>query len=274
MKKNYLLIGMALLLLIAGCASLKKLIRKPTLTYEKMTAKDISLFQSTLLFHFKLSNPNSIGAKIRTIRYNIKFNGKEFTKGDLDEGIHLPAKGDSKLELPVTLTYLELFETVSDFLKSDSVHYDLSGSVGIGPFDLPYHKEGDIPIPKLPNVSLKKVRISKLSLTGATVQVTVDLQNTNAFSVNVNKINYRLKLAGATFAQGVSETVSPISENGRSTLDIPLTVSFVKMGRSAYNLLTQSASDYELSGQMVFTIPGIGEKKFDFNQTGHIPFSR
>ncbi|MFC1502380.1 LEA type 2 family protein [bacterium] len=270
MKRLHHLLWIALLVLFVGCAALQELIQKPSLKYEKMTAKDVSLFQSTLLFHFTLTNPNPIGAKIRNIVYNIKFNDKEFAKGNLDKGVYLAARGSSDLELPVTVTYLDLFGTVADFLTSDQVRYDLSGSVGIGPFDLPYHTEGEIPIPKLPKISLQDVRISKLSLTGATMKVSLGLENNNAFAVNIDQIQYRIKLAGIPFAEGIAETISNLNENGHSALEIPLTISFVKMGQSTYNLLTKSASDYELSGDMIFQIPGIGEKKFEFKKTGKI----
>jgi LEA14-like dessication related protein len=274
MQKIVRLICITLAYIFTGCAAIQELIQKPSLTYDKMTTKDVSLFQSTLLFHFKITNPNPIGAKIRSVSYTIQFNDREFARGNLEKGIILAAKGSSKLEVPVTITYLDFFDTVADFLKNDTVHYDLSGSVGIGPFDLPYHTQGRISIPKIPKISLQKVRISKLSLTGATVNLSLGLQNANGFTVNIDRIQYRLKLGGTSFAEGVAETVSQISENGLSTLEIPLTISFIEMGRSAYNLLTQSASDYELSGDMIFQIPGMGEKKFDFRKTGKITLTK
>jgi len=48
-------------------------------------------------------------------------------------------------------------------------------------------------------------------------------------------------------------------------------VNFLKLGQSAYNLLTSESSDYELSGNMKFNVPKMGQKEFPFSKVGKVP---
>ena len=68
------------------------------------------------------------------------------------------------------------------------------------------------------------------------------------------------------------EKKTSIPSNGTSNLKLPVNISFLKLGKSAFNMLGKSSSAYELSGKMKFNIPKIGEKSFPFKKTGEVPF--
>lgn len=85
-------------------------------------------------------------------------------------------------------------------------------------------------------------------------------------------LKYGLKLGGKKVAEGTVKEISPIGEKSASVLEIPLKLSFFKLGRSVYNLLTESSSDYELTGEMKVAVPEKGEKSFTFHKAGRVPF--
>ncbi|MCP4111666.1 MAG: LEA type 2 family protein [Desulfobacteraceae bacterium] len=262
--------------MIWGCATVKefgKLVKKPDVSLKGVSFKNVSLFEATPVFKFEVTNPNPVGATIKRITYDFLINDEPFIYDTLEQGITIKSGGSGIVELPVTFNYFDLFDSVAELIKADTVAYDLSGSIRIGLFDIPYHTEGNYRVPKLPKVSLKKVDISDLSFTKASVVFHIDLKNSNPFTVKLDGLNYGLKLGGKQFVKGKTETVSTIGRNGVSTLKIPMNISFMKLGSSVYNLMTKSSSGYELSGSMKFDLPELGIKTIPFKKTGEVPFN-
>lgn len=275
-KKSTVFILILTSMMIWGCATFKdfeKLVQKPTVSFKGISFRNMSLFEGTPVFKFKITNPNPIGATIRRITYDFKVNDEPFIYDVLEKGITIKPGGSGVVEVPVTFNYLDLFESVTELIRSESVAYDLSGSIRVGLFDIPYQTKGNYKIPKLPKVSLKNVDISDLSFTKASLMFHLDVKNSNPFTVKLNGLDYGIKLGGKEFVKGRAQTVSSIGKNGTSTLKIPLDISFLKLGRSVYNLMTESSSGYELSGRMKFDMPKIGIKSIPFKKTGEVPFN-
>lgn len=260
------------LMAIAGCAALdtlQQLIQKPEIRFKGMGLENASLTEGDLLFTFNVSNPNPVGVTLSRVVYDLKLNGKTFVKNTLNKNIALPANGLGTMEVPVTINYLDFFQSVADFVQADKLAYDLSGSVGAGPFDIPYQTKGDIAVPKLPKISLKNVGVSGLSFTGGSLIFSLDVANPNPFALNLSGLDYTIKLGGEKFAEGTADKISSIAKNSKTVVKIPLRMQFSELGRSAYQLFTKPSAGYEISGNMKF-----GEKIFPFQKAGTVSFDR
>ncbi len=273
-RKSLLITFLVSFLLVFSCATLQQLIKKPEVTFESMSMRDMSLFEGTMVFHLNVSNPNPIGVHLSSINYNLKINNKDFLNGVLDKGMTLRANGIEPIELPVRVNYLKFFNSVSEFITRDEVSWDLSGSFQVMGFDIPYHANGQLAIPKLPKVSLRRVDVSKISFTGASLVFLLDIENKNSFEIDLKALDYSIKVGNSRFASGKTKKITHIGNNKKSTLNIPVNVSFMELGRSAYNLLKKSSSGYELSGNMTFGVPVMGEKNFPFSKTGKVTLKK
>jgi LEA14-like dessication related protein len=271
-RKKALTALLLALMTMGGCAALdtlQQLVQKPEIRFEGMALENTSLTEGDLLFKFNVSNPNPVGVTVSRVLYDLKVNGKTFVKNTLDKNIALQANGSGTVEVPVTVNYLDFFQSVADFVQADKLAYDLSGSVGVGPFDIPYQKKGDIAVPKLPKISLKNVGISGLSFTGGSLIFSLDVANPNPFALNLGGLDYSIKLGGKKFAEGTADKISPIAKNSRTVLKIPFRMQFLELGRSAYQLLTKPSAAYEISGNMKF-----GDKIFPFQKSGAVSFDK
>ncbi len=256
-------------LLFSGCAALQEMVRKPTVKFEGLTLTDMTLFAARPVFRLRVSNPNPLGLKINSVAYDLKINGRPFLKDVMEKGIALPAKGAAVVDIPVTLNYLNLYESVMEFIRSDRIAYDFSGTVGLGMFEVPYSAAGDVDLPKMPDVALKRLRVERLSFTGASLEMTLEVGNRNPFPVDLSGLNYGLKLGGREIASGRAGRVSAIDENGAVTVRIPLDVSFLELGKTVFSLLSGSSAQYELFGDMQ-----VGGKEIPFQKAGKIPLKR
>jgi LEA14-like dessication related protein len=261
-------------LLTAGCASLQNLVEQPTVEVAAVRLDNLSLSAATLLVDLKVDNPNPIGANLRSISYDLEINNKNILNGTSEQGIKLPVSGTRVVEVPLQVNYFELYDTVSELFAHQSVAYDLTGSVGIGPFDIPFRTDGQLPIPKLPVIRMQNVDVAAISLTGADLVFTLGVENPNAFPIDINELACDIKLGGRIFAEGLARRVDPIGAKDETALEVALRVSFFDLGRSAYRLLSKPATGYELTGEMRVKKPGSQPTRIPFTLNGNVGIHR
>jgi LEA14-like dessication related protein len=259
---------MAGVLLFAGCESLKQLIKKPTVEYRGMSVKAMTLFDGTFVFSFNVMNPNPIGVPLDQVTYAVKIDGRDFIKGNLDQKIALPGNGTAGVNIPVGINYMDFFKSLMEFSKKDQLAYDVSGTVLVYGFTLPFHVTGTVPVPKPPKVSIARVDVKSMSFASASVVFVLDMVNDNPFPIMMNGLDYKIRIGGNDLAGGATRAAQAVGQNGRSTLEVPVNLSVLKVGKAVLDILAGSSSDYEMEGSMAFQVPKIGEKKFAFSKKG------
>jgi len=276
-RKTALFFLIATTTVLWGCATIveQQVIDEPDATFEGMSLKCQSLFELTPVFNFKVTNSNPMGMMIRNIVYNFKIDNKKFIKGVSDKNVWLKPVGSEELSLSVAFNYMDMFKSGAAFIESEKIAYELSGFVSAGPFAVPYYTKGDIRIANLPEISIKHIDISDFSFTRPfTMIFVVRLENPGSCAVQLDSLNYNIKLGEKEFASGIVQRVSPIDRNGVLTLEIPSNVTSSELNWSESNILTDDSSEYELSGEMKFYIPRIGERTFSFQKTGRASFHK
>jgi LEA14-like dessication related protein len=158
MKKRFFLV-MAMVLSITGCVLFQSMIQKPMVEFDSVSMKDMSLFDCTAMFRFRVTNPNSINLNIESLCYRLRIDGRDFIKGDFRAAIHLPANAAQAVELPIHINYLEFFRSIAEVSQKDTHDYDISGTVDLGLFNVPYSHQGTLALPRLPKVLLKNSSI-------------------------------------------------------------------------------------------------------------------
>ncbi len=172
----------------------------------------LSFTGGTFTFEFTVVNPNPIGFTIREIDYDIRLNDRPFIQGTLTDGIQLPAQGASPFDFPVTIEYFDFFESIQDFFRLENIPYTLSGSVAVGPFRIPFKNTGTLSRPELPEVAITSLKISKLSLLGASMALNLSWKNHNEFPVKFNSFEYEIHLGDARVLNGWFDTVHTLEK--------------------------------------------------------------
>jgi len=262
------------LALTVGCSAIMPHLKAPSADFKNMEIQDMGLFDSTLVFTYELRNPNPVGAYLNRLNYRLFLNDQEFAAGNLDEGISLPPSGSAPVEIPVSVNYQKALGSLAELSQKTTVPYRIAGTFGIMGMEVPFQTQGDLDLPSLPKVALKKLDIENLSWQGADLKLVMEVANPNSFALDMAGLNYGVKLGGSRLAEGIYENIPSLPANGASTIDIPLSVDFMKLGRSAYSLLKENESRYELDGEMIFNLSKMGEKRLPFYKRGQIPLVR
>ena len=271
--KKIIIITILVSLLFFGCATLKSLVKEPTIKFKTVKLRDLGLFDATVGFVFEVDNPNPIGVTVNDLEYNLKLDNKEFLSGILDDGIKLQANGKSTFEIPVNIDYIEFFGSVSEFLKHDELPYNISGKMKIFEFTIPYSNSGTIDIPSVPKVSLVGVEVGNISLSGAAMVFKVKMKNLSDAALNLSKLDYKINLAGKEFGSGIANISESLTANGEKLIDIPLNIDFLSLGAAASNIIRGDDASYKLEGNMEIAGPKGIKKQIPFNSSGNTSIS-
>ncbi|MBD3225905.1 MAG: hypothetical protein GF313_14345 [Caldithrix sp.] len=270
-------------LLLVSCTEFLKMlqettIEKPNVQPKKIEITDFNFNTADMLLNVAINNPNSLGIDLQSYGYDLLIEGASFLKGRQDQGLHIEANGQSIIAVPFTITYKDLFETFKNLKNKDSLNYqvdmDLSFELPIlGTLSIPVSKTDNLMVPRLPDVKLHTIQLDKIGFTGADLAVKIKVNNENPFSVLLDKLDYDLTINGARWADGrITEDIQ-IDKKGDSMLEIPLSLNFFEIGRSAYQLLSnRSELNYTLQGNADFksSLPMLDAFKLPFNKKGSI----
>ncbi len=259
---------------ISGCATLDRIIKKPTADFAGFQFTNASLLQAQAVLNFNVTNPNPINIRASRITYDLKINGRNFMAGELDQGVTLIGGSTSTLSIPVSIRYLDFFESLTQLWQAEDVDYALFGGFSVGPVRIPLKAHGSFDLPKMPKMSLESIQIEDFSLDGAKLNCRLKLTNPNAFDLLFKRLEYHLNLGGTSIAHASAMIQDPIASRHTSVLNFGADVSFAQLGQSLYQLLNKDKGDFLLTGSMVMNSPTGKEQIVPFEIDGRVPFKR
>lgn len=262
------------LICLNGCAGMDSASFRPTATFSGMNLTQADLFQSTAVFNFNIHNPNPIPLRTGSITYDLNLDGRDLAAGTLNQGISLAAAGNSTVSVPVTIQYLDFFESMTQMWNKKSANYSLTGGFDVGPVRIPFKAQGKFNLPKMPKLSLDSIKIQGLSMSGASLKGKLKMDNLNAFNFLFKRLDYNLNLGSTSLARANAVPQGPIKANSSSIINFNIDISFAQLGFSAYQLLKGSGSNYTMRGNMIFDSPTGGERSVPFSFAGNVPFIR
>jgi len=271
----------ALLLGLSGCGVAEGLLGgdKPSAHVTGVSLKDIGLRSITMLFDLKLDNPYSAPLPLVNVDYSLASKGKQFLSDAAQLQGTVPAKGSKTVSLPVTLTYLGLLEALKDVRPGAIVPYEATLGLSVdapvvGKLRLPLKKEGELPVPAVPEVSVSQIKWDNVSLDHAGGRFTLNLVNRNRFPVELSKLAYALRLGGVEVANSAITTPTALpADGGAGAVEAPISLSPKGLGLAAFNMLLGEGAGYQLQGALDVKTP-FGPMSLPIDTVGKTLFRR
>ncbi|MCL5097233.1 MAG: LEA type 2 family protein, partial [Candidatus Omnitrophica bacterium] len=247
-------------LLLASCASIQELaqVQKPQVEFTNLRLDKLDLQQLGLVADLKVNNPNSVGLSLSKLDYRFLVEGNPLVSGTQDQGLQLAAKSTSQLEIPITVNSADLWQTIGKVSKQDYFNYTLASVLTfalpvIGNVQLPLEKTGQLPVLRPPVVKVAGLKRRALSLTGADLELAIQVENPNAFTLMLNQFAYNFQVNSRSWATGTNTQPQRIDSKQTSEIRVPIKLNFLEMGMAAYQLLSSKAPlEYRLDGQFDF----------------------
>lgn len=275
----------ALVLGLAACTPMMKQVfenQKPQVSVVDQRLTGLDFEKVSIAFGIQVDNPNPIGIDLQGLDYDLKLGGHSFVAGKQDKQMNIAASGSSRIELPLSMTFKEIEKGLSGLKGKEQVPYELTTGLLIrvpllGTVRYPVVSQGVLPIPQLPKLALKGIKLKSVSITGATLALSLLVDNPNNFNVALNALNYDLTINGKHWASGNSQALGDIKEKQKSLITLPVTISLMDLGSGFSNLLKSGADlNYNLVGKLNASTSNklIGNFDMPFENSGRVKMTQ
>jgi LEA14-like dessication related protein len=148
--------ALAVLLVLSSCAGLGRSLVEPDVSITGVRLEEAHLNGAELLFEFEVDNPNAVGLVLDALDYRLRLNGRQLLDGRRDRRLEIPANGESRVELPVTIRYADILQVIDSFdgRRGRRPDYELEADFRfdapiLGAITVPVRERGDIPLDRL-----------------------------------------------------------------------------------------------------------------------------
>jgi len=232
-------------LLLVGCESLRdavEAIHRPEVRIDDTELEALSFSGLTLRFDMEIRNPNPIGISLSGFDYELLIEGTSFVSGEVDEKIDIAARDRSIVPLPVELGFEEVVRTIRELEDREEAAYQLTSGFSfdlpvLGRVRIPVSTEGSVPILRVPGLEVRSLRLNSISLSGASLDLELELRNRNNFKIFIESLEYRFRVDGRDWASGMRQERVRIGENDAVGLTIPVELDFAAVGLSVYQMI-------------------------------------
>ncbi len=250
------LIGIIFLL---GCAAVKELVQPPSVRIDSVKITGASFQDISLDYDLLVNNPNPFGIQLMGFDYAFSLQGKDFLTGDETKDVRIASQGNSHVGIPITLDFQKVYQLIKETESLDSLSYNLKGhfkpSGVMAGFQIPFSKTGSLPNVRIPKVTFKGLKISKLGFSGIDMVLGLGIENKNIFGFDIGKLDYKIALAGTQVANGISQNLAAIPKKGSGEIELPISLSFSGLASSVRSALMGKSIDCSIQGTADLNTP-------------------
>jgi LEA14-like dessication related protein len=288
-QKIFRFIGVSGLLLsllaFMGCATARDIARilKPDVHLKDVHLASLSFDAADLVIDVGIENLNPlVPIALTGVDYDLKINDISFLKGQQPQQLQIDPGGGTVFQIPVTLNYKNLYETFQSLKDQDMTAYNVDCGLsfdlpGLGAARVPLAASGEFPAIKLPSISVDGLKVKKVNVAGADMELQLRMDNPNAFDVLLNNFDYELMVNGKSWAKGFGKNQIQVGSKAESAITIPISMDFAQIGFSVYQMLSGGEQfDYSFKGNLDVgsSLPLLQQATLPFNKSGALNIHR
>ncbi len=126
---------------------------------------------------------------------------------------------------------------------------------------------------KEPDVQLQRVVVRGIGMSGGSLDLIVDVDNPNGFELHGTKLEVGFDVEGQHLGDIAYDDDFSVTENGRTTLTLPLTFGWAGVGSAVRAALGSGDLPYKMNGQVELQTPW-GGKQVPFTREGRVALTR
>jgi LEA14-like dessication related protein len=254
---------LALLLAVSGCESfnLSGILKKPEIAVSGAEIEQLAFDGARVRFDVKVTNPNPVGVRLAGFDYRLDLDGTEFVKGSVNQAVSIAARGTSTIPVPVSFLFENLFTTVARLADASETAYEITVGFSfelpvLGTVRVPAAFKGVLPVLRAPRASVAALRLERLTLTSASLVLSLDVRNPNGFALALQGLEYDFAVAGRRWADGQAARAATIPARGAGRVDLQIQLDLAAAGRTVVELLTRRGPvPYVFEGTLVAGTP-------------------
>lgn len=250
-RRSLVAMVLGVLSLVSGCGVLGK----PSANIVDAELTGLTLEGVTVALKVDVKNPYPIAVPLTNVEYALSSKQESILTGALDNPGSIPARGSKTLDVPLKVKFADVLAAVDGLKLGAVVPYavDMNFNVevpGGEKLSLPLKKEGELPIPNVPEVRVNEVRWDEISVLSAKGLIKLDVTNTNEFDVGLSTLAYAMSVGGTKVVSGKLTDAASLSAGQTKTLEIPVKISPASLGLAVVNMLKSNKPSYEIVGDL------------------------
>ncbi len=124
-----------------------------------------------------------------------------------------------------------------------------------------------------PDVQLERVVVRSVGLTGGNLDLIVGVENPNGFTLQGTRLEVGFDVEGQHLGEIAYDDDFSVTENGKSTLTLPLTFGWAGVGGAVRAALGSGDLPYKMKGQVELKTPW-GRREVPFTREGRVALTR
>jgi LEA14-like dessication related protein len=125
-----------------------------------------------------------------------------------------------------------------------------------------------------PEIRLDHAVVRGVGFSGGNLDLVVRVQNPNNFTLQADKLQVGLDVEGSHLGDITYEDDFAVTENGETTLILPLRFGWSGVGRAVRAALGYGDLPYKMKGQATLKLPGGARTSVSFTHEGRAPLTR
>ena len=122
-----------------------------------------------------------------------------------------------------------------------------------------------------PRLSLRSVDIADITLSGIELITHIDIENPNSFALPTPKIDWAISINTNHFSDGVFKADKSIKSLGKTTVDLPLKITYDALYKSITSIFDKKEAAYNIALGVSFALPLLENKVFPLSYSGQLP---
>jgi hypothetical protein len=122
---------------------------------------------------------------------------------------------------------------------------------------------------KPPEIEFGGVAIEAFGREGASFQISVDVRNPNRYELGLDRLTYKLTVAGVEAASGSTTEPVRVPAKGSATVRVPVSLDWARLQPGGLQMLMSGRVEYAVEGEAGFTTPA-GSFRRPYRRTGTI----
>jgi LEA14-like dessication related protein len=269
-------------LALTNCQSLGSVLKEPVLSLHSVDLAKISFTGAELLCKVNVENPNVIDIPLPEIGWELFIGTNSFAKGAIKSNGSLKSRITTAVDIPVSVGYIELFNSVASLIGSKTVDYKvvLDAKIAI-PFleskTWHFEREGNFPVLQVPVVSFRSIDVKNMSLTKLDFELSLEIENNNSVAMAINNLSYNLVVNNSQWSNGGVQNAPRLAAGGKTIVPISFSISSLNVVADIIRIINGNADvPYAFTGDLKLGIdlPALADLGTSVNFSGNTRLRR
>jgi len=127
---------------------------------------------------------------------------------------------------------------------------------------------------QLPGAEFTGARLRGLSFDRVDLELDLQITNPNPLAIRLSGFSYDMSIEERSFIQGTEDREVNLKANGKSTVPLPLTISFDHLYTLFKDLRQKDTAEYLLQCSLFFDLPVLGRTEIPASRRGDVPLPK